>query len=258
MRSTSRMVFCLVCALAVVLAFSSVQHGRKAASGPAPAAAAARLPRRSRFARRPTSRRPIPTPTTISATAATCRAIPETPSPSATTATIWPSAPIRKAAPSKGINGNQNDTSLYAAGAVYVFAKRNGDLGAAGLRQAFQSPAGRQFRNERRLQRRRAPPWPSPPTSNPAPPRASTACRTTSFLRPAPSTSSRAPATAWSQQAYIKASNTGRPANPNDPNDWGDGDQFGFSIALSGDGNVLAVGALSEDSTRQRHQQLRL
>jgi hypothetical protein len=52
----------------------------------------------------------------------------------------------------------------------------------------------------------------------------------------------------WSQQAYIKASNTGRPANPNDPNDWGDGDQFGFSIALNGDGNVLAVGAVSEDS----------
>src|SRR5262249_15114004 len=52
----------------------------------------------------------------------------------------------------------------------------------------------------------------------------------------------------WAQQAYIKASNTGRPPNPNDPNDWGDGDQFGFSVALSDDGNVMAVGALSEDS----------
>src|SRR5262249_53432567 len=26
----------------------------------------------------------------------------------------------------KGINGNQNDTSLYSAGAVYVFVQRNG------------------------------------------------------------------------------------------------------------------------------------
>jgi hypothetical protein len=38
----------------------------------------------------------------------------------------------------------------------------------------------------------------------------------------------------WSQQAYIKASNTGS------------GDQFGLSVALSGD--TLAVGAHSESS----------
>ena len=42
---------------------------------------------------------------------------------------------------------------------------------------------------------------------------------------------------AWSQQAYVKASNTG------------DGDQFGFSVALSGDGNTLAVGAPFEDGS---------
>jgi hypothetical protein len=41
---------------------------------------------------------------------------------------------------------------------------------------------------------------------------------------------------AWSQQAYVKASNTGA------------GDQFGWSVALSGDGNTLAVGAVEEDS----------
>jgi hypothetical protein len=40
----------------------------------------------------------------------------------------------------------------------------------------------------------------------------------------------------WSQQAYVKASDT---AN---------GDDFGFSVALSGDGNTLAVGASLEDS----------
>ncbi|MGE0081315.1 MAG: integrin [Thiohalomonadaceae bacterium] len=40
----------------------------------------------------------------------------------------------------------------------------------------------------------------------------------------------------WSQQAYIKASNT-------EANDW-----FGYSVALSGDGNTLAVGAWQEDS----------
>lgn len=41
----------------------------------------------------------------------------------------------------------------------------------------------------------------------------------------------------WSQQAYVKASNTGV------------GDQFGTSVALSGDGNALAVGAPFEDSS---------
>jgi hypothetical protein len=40
----------------------------------------------------------------------------------------------------------------------------------------------------------------------------------------------------WSQEAYVKASNTGR------------GDYFGRGIALSGDGNVLAVGASNESS----------
>lgn len=40
----------------------------------------------------------------------------------------------------------------------------------------------------------------------------------------------------WAQQAYIKASNT-------DAEDY-----FGFGVALSGDGNTLAVGAYGEDS----------
>ena len=43
----------------------------------------------------------------------------------------------------------------------------------------------------------------------------------------------------WSEQAYIKASNTG--AN----------DTFGARLALSGDGNTLAVGAQLEDSAGQ-------
>jgi FG-GAP repeat len=38
----------------------------------------------------------------------------------------------------------------------------------------------------------------------------------------------------WAQQAYVKASNTGV------------GDQFGASLALSADGNTLAVGASEE------------
>jgi len=41
----------------------------------------------------------------------------------------------------------------------------------------------------------------------------------------------------WSQQTYLKASNTGG------------GDVFGRSVSLSGDGQTLAVGAINEDSS---------
>ncbi len=51
--------------------------------------------------------------------------------------------------------------------------------------------------------------------------------------------------TKWSQQAYIKASNTGEKGIGDQ---LGDGDQFGFSIGLSADGNTLAAGAIGEDS----------
>jgi hypothetical protein len=43
-------------------------------------------------------------------------------------------------------------------------------------------------------------------------------------------------ASTWSQQAYVKASNTGT------------NDNFGYSVALSADGNKLATGALGEAS----------
>ena len=42
--------------------------------------------------------------------------------------------------------------------------------------------------------------------------------------------------TAWTQHAYVKASNPGA------------GDSFGHSLALSTDGSTLAVGTTSEDS----------
>ena len=45
--------------------------------------------------------------------------------------------------------------------------------------------------------------------------------------------------TAWTQQAYIKASNTGK-------EDW-----FGSRLAVSGDGNTLASAAQLEDSAAQ-------
>ena len=48
----------------------------------------------------------------------------------------------------------------------------------------------------------------------------------------------------WSQQAYVKASNTRA------------GDGFGYVVSLSADGNMLAVGAIAEDSGHNRTRHL--
>ena len=77
---------------------------------------------------------------------------------------------IGEASSATGINGNQNDNSMPGAGAVYVFARKNGT---------------------------------------------------------------------WSQQAYVKSSNTGGPVV---------GYQFGYSVVLSSDGSTLAVGQTSDPS----------
>jgi hypothetical protein len=148
---------------------------------------------------------------------------------------------------SKGINGNQNDTSLYASGAVYVFVRR----GETWSQQAYIKPSNPQMGANFGM---------NVVFNSDATTMVVSAYLESSSSKGINSTQddklpqagavyvfTRTGET-WSQQAYIKASNTGRPANPKDPNDWGDGDQFGFSMALSGDGNVLAVGALSEDS----------
>ncbi|MDQ2077958.1 FG-GAP repeat protein [Marinimicrobium sp. ABcell2] len=74
----------------------------------------------------------------------------------------------REASNAQGINGDQDDDSVFGAGAVYVFTLEDGQ---------------------------------------------------------------------WAQEAYVKASNTDRR-----------NDRFGFSVSLSDDGNVMAVGAIREDS----------
>jgi hypothetical protein len=145
-----------------------------------------------------------------------------------------------------GINGNADDNSLYASGAVYVFV-RSGDtwtqqayvkasnpgqsdlfgmnvtLSADGSTMAVSAPWERSAatgidgdQNDDSLQQAGA---------------------VYVFTRTGGT---------WSQQAYVKASNTGRAADEGEL--LGDGDQFGLSVALSGDGSTMAVGAPTEDS----------
>ena len=149
----------------------------------------------------------------------------------------------------KGINGNQNDNSVYASGAVYVFARRGdswaqqayikasnaGQSDNFGLNVALNAD-GTTLAVSAYWESSAAKGVNSDQDDDDSIPQAGAVYIFT-----------RAGNT-LSQQAYIKPSNTGRPPVPGDAEDWGDGDQFGSSIALNADGNILAVGAISEDS----------
>jgi FG-GAP repeat protein len=160
--------------------------------------------------------------------------------------TIVVGAPHESSA-ARGINGNANDNSLYNSGAVYVFVRR----GATWVQQAYvkASNAGQSdlfgmnvaVSADGNTMAVSAPWERSAATgingdqSDDSLPQAGAVYV---FTRSGDS---------WSQQAYVKASNTGRrPAGEGDL--LADGDQFGFSLTLSGDGNTMAAGATTEDS----------
>jgi len=147
----------------------------------------------------------------------------------------------------KGINGNQNDTSLYSAGAVYVFTRRNATSPWA--QQAYVKAStpqtGSEFGHVVSL---------SADGSTMAVSAYFEASAAKGINgKEADESIPQAGAVyvftrrgaAWTQQAYVKASNTGEAGTDGN---FGDGDQFGFSISLSDDGNTLAVGANAEDS----------
>jgi hypothetical protein len=144
----------------------------------------------------------------------------------------------------RGINGNQQDNSTYGAGAVYVFMRRGGALTQQAYIKASNPGRNDMFGLSVALSRDGstlvvAAPWESS---------ASTGVNGREDDDSLPQAGAvyvftRAGET-WSQQAYLKASNTGRKGEGDDI----EGDQFGYSIAISGDGNTIAVGAISEDS----------
>jgi hypothetical protein len=148
----------------------------------------------------------------------------------------------------KGINGNQDDASVYSAGAVYVFTRRN--MASPWAQQAYvkasNPQAGAEFGHVVTLSA----------DGNTMAVSAYFEASAAKGINGNQNDDSIPQAgavyvftrrgTAWSQQAYIKASNTGEAGTDGN---FGDGDQFGFSVALSDDGNTLAVGANAEDSS---------
>ena len=145
----------------------------------------------------------------------------------------------------KGVNGDQNDTSVYSAGAVYIFVRKNDAwsqqayIKASNPGQSYRfgfvvslSQDGNTLAVSAYFEASAAKGINGDQNDKSIPQAGAVYVFTRS-------------GTTWSQQAYVKASNTGEAAVGKQPSK---GDQFGFSIGLSADGNTLAVGAISEDS----------
>ena len=131
-------------------------------------------------------------------------------------------------APIPACTAEQNDNSAIDSGAVYVFTYSNGEWLEQAYVKAFNAGAGDQFGHSVALSADGdtlavGAVAEDGPVDN---------FRTDSgavyvFVRSAGT---------WSQQAYVRASNADS------------GDKFGWSVAVSDDGNTLAIGAIGEES----------
>src|SRR5688572_12763336 len=128
----------------------------------------------------------------------------------------------------RGINGNAGDNSLYASGAVYVFVRR----GDAWVQQAYvkASNAGQSdlFGMNVALSADGNTMAVSAPWERSAATGVNGDQNDDSLPQAGAVYVFTRSGDSWSQQAYIKASNTGR-RDESDP--FADGDQFGFSLA---------------------------
>ena len=145
-------------------------------------------------------------------------------------------AAFLEASNATGVNGDQNNNSASNSGAVYVFTRSGASWTQQAYVKASNTEAGDVFGQSVALsadgntlavgaanEDSNATGVNGGQTNN----NASDSGAVYVFTRSGAS---------WTQQAYVKASNTDAD------------DQFGYSVALSADGNTLAVGAYLEDS----------
>lgn len=143
---------------------------------------------------------------------------------------------VGEASSAGGINGNENDNSASLSGAVYVFTRAGNAWSKQAYVKASNTGAADYFGQAVAL----SADGNTLAVSAPGEDSAATGINGNQSDNGAANSGAvyvftRA-GTAWSQQAYVKASNTGG------------GDWFGQSLALSADGNTLAVGAIGEAS----------
>jgi len=135
-----------------------------------------------------------------------------------------------------GIGGNQADNSAFRAGAVYVFTRAGSAWSQQAYIKASNTNAGDYFGHSLALSADGSTlAVGAYAESSNATGIGGNQADNTAFQAGAVYVFTRAGST-WSQQAYIKASNT-------NADDW-----FGYSLALAADGSTLAVGAPYEDS----------
>jgi len=131
-----------------------------------------------------------------------------------------------------GINGDQSNNSVIAAGAVFVFTRS----GATWTQQAYIKASSTDEFDEFGYSVALSADGSTLAVGMPFEASAATGIDGDQTDNSAPSAGAvcvfKRTGTTWSQQAYVKASNTGA------------SDRFGSTIALSGDGATLAVSAL--------------
>ena len=136
----------------------------------------------------------------------------------------------------RGINGNQKDDSAFDAGAVYVYTRNASGWAQQAYIKASNAQAGDQFGftvalsgdgNTLAVNANFEDGGAAGINGNQSDESAPGAGAVYVFARGGAT---------WTQQAYIKASNIG------------EGDRFGYALALSDDGHTLAAGAIGEDS----------
>jgi hypothetical protein len=135
-----------------------------------------------------------------------------------------------------GVNGNESDNSIQNSGAVYIYARSGSTWSQQAYVKASNPDVGDNFGYRVALSADGSTLAVGAPNEDSS----ATGVNADPTNNAAPQAGAvyvfgRSGAT-WNQQAYVKASNT-------DPIDY-----FGWSIALSGDGNTLAVGAWAESS----------
>ena len=142
-----------------------------------------------------------------------------------------------EASKSAGVNGTQSDTTAPKAGAVYLFSRNVAVWSQNAYLKASNAQAGDEFGYAVSISADGAVVAVGARYESSA----STGINATQASEAASQSGAvyifRSMGGSWAQEAYVKASNT----------DAEDG--FGEALALSGDGNTLAVGAGNEDST---------
>jgi hypothetical protein len=150
---------------------------------------------------------------------------------------------------SAGINGDQDDNSMYASGAVYVFSRQGNSWTQQAYVKASNPGQSDHFGSSVKLSRDGSTMAVAAHFESSGASGINGDQQDNSIPQAGATYIFSRTGSAWTQQAYVKASNAGWAGEGDDV---GDGDQFGYSIALSGDGQTVAVGAISEDSVAQQ------